>query len=235
MSNYLNHIKNLYDDKTFQRKVEYIRYNFSKYVEKVSKKDVSFLEIGPGMGEFVSYLNIKSIYNIDIIDNDINVINFIKSNYKIKNSLCSNNINLISKKLKNYDLILLTQVFEHISKEGYTTFLQTLYKHLNKNGYIIITVPNAGNPLGLIERYYDLTHQNAFTETSLRQLINICNIKDCEITIKGYKIPPYNLLNMIRILFQKFLYLFFLILYVINGGVYTRIYNPNITLIIKKK
>ena len=112
--------------------------------------------------------------------------------------------------------------------------LKLLYKHLIKGGFLIIVVPNGNNPLGLIERYGDLQHTNCFTEQSLKDLVNISEIKNYKLEIRGYEIPPYDLLNIIRIFFQKTLHFILLLIMIINGGIYFKTMTPNIMLVIKK-
>lgn len=83
MPSYLYPLKSLYTKKTFKRKLSYIRYNFGPFIKNAN----TLLEIGPGMGEFIYFLNEKRIFEIDIVDNDQSIINFIKKNYKIKRPL----------------------------------------------------------------------------------------------------------------------------------------------------
>lgn len=228
MNRYLDHLETLYDPKTFQRKVDYIKYNFSPYFKLLNSKS-TILEIGPGYGEFISFLNSQGITNIDILDNSKDVLKYNKSRYKIKKTF-----NSFDCKLRKYNLIFMLQVLEHIPKTKYKAFLQTLYSCLLPQGQIIITVPNGASLLGLSERYNDLQHEASFTEISLQEIPNYCEIPECKIAIQGYKIPPVSLINILRIIAQKILHFFISILYIINAGVYCKIYHPNISLIIKK-
>jgi len=234
MTNYLLHLRNSYKSKTFKRKIDYIKYNFGKIISKVIISNGKVLEIGPGKGEFVKYLNSLSISDVDIVDNDSGVINSVKRAFKVGNSFLCDDVSHISKKLKKYDLIMMIQVFEHIPIEKYISTLRVLYRHLRNQGYLVIVVPNASNPLGLVERYGDLQHTNSFTEMSLRDLIRISGIKNYDFKISGFSIPPYSLVNIIRIVLQKAIHLFLTFLLILNGGVFCKTMTPNITLIIKK-
>ena len=44
---------------------------------------------------------------------------------------------------------------------------------LNKQGTVVIRVPNMANPFSLGSRYSDTTHEIGFTEASLRQVLKI--------------------------------------------------------------
>lgn len=232
MSNYTDRLKILYGPVTFQRKIDYLKYNLKFIKWNLVKPTV--LEVGPGMGEFESFLNNQDINNIDIVDNDKNILKHVAYNFKIKNSLFAEDISKIDSYLRNYDVVLLLQVLEHIPIKNQSNILKTLYKHLKKNGYLIVVVPNGNNPLGLVERYTDYQHTCSFTEQSLKDLLDLSGIKNYKVAFRGFEIPPFSLINIVRILLQKILHLFLLMLLIINGGVFFKIMTPNLMMIIRK-
>lgn len=234
MSNYVRHLRQLSTLKTFKRKKDYLDYNLKKIFEKIGYKNMQVLEIGPGLGEFESYLNGQMVFDIDIVDNDKSILNYVSKKYKIRKKYLTKDV-LLAKNLRSYNFIFLMQVLEHLPKNKYHAVLKLLYAHLEKGGYLVIVVPNANNPLGLIERYGDLQHTGSFTEQSLKDLINLSNIKDCEIEIRGYELPPYDPLNVLRVVLQKILHVILLGLMIINGGIYFKTMTPNIMLAIRKK
>lgn len=231
MASYLTHLKQMSSSKTFQRKVDYLNFNLGKYLSRNS----AILEVGPGLGEFEYYLNQKQIYDIDILDNDKNIIKLISENYKIKKSILIKSSELPVKKLRTYDLILALQVLEHIPVKSYSDFVKILFSKLKKKGTLIIIVPNANNPLGLTERYADLQHTSSFTTQSLNDLVNAADLKNYQLDVKGYQIPPVDLINIVRIFFQKILHTLLIILMAVNGGVYYKVMTPNIMMVLKKK
>lgn len=233
MGNYTRHLEELYDHKTFKRKKEYIDFNFKTYFSKIGL-EIKILEVGPGLGEFESYLNDKDVSDIDIIDNDDNILDYVSKKYKINRKFLAREITPIEQELTEYKFIFLMQVLEHYPKDKYALTLKLLYKHLEKGGFLVIVVPNANNPLGLTERYGDLQHTGSFTEQSLKDLVNCSGIKDYSMEIKGYEIPPYSLINIIRIALQKILHAILLLIMIINGGLFFKIMTPNISLILKK-
>lgn len=234
MSNYLDYLKRISNTKTFSRKTDYVKYNFGKYLKFKNLSNIKVLEIGPGIGEVIAYLNTNKIYDVDIIDIDKDILNNINKKYKVEKLFNTQNIESLDNELAMYDAIILTQVLEHIVPEKYELILNTLFKHLKKDGHIIITVPNMANPFTLCERYADMTHKNGFTDNSLMELAYKCNLSNAKIKIKEFNIPPYSLINIVRIILQKMLHLFIFLLSIINGGSYSKILTPNITLVIKK-
>jgi len=232
---YLHHLDSLYTSKTFQRKIDYFRFNFGRFVNRLDLKKASVLEIGPGKGEFIAWLNSLGMEDIDVVDIDREVVDFVKTNYKIKNGFISNNISSIKDKMRMYDMIILVQVLEHIDPNKYFVFVRSIFSMLKKGGVLIIVVPNANNPLGMVERYGDLQHKNSFTEQSLKDLVLGSRITGYDIEIRGYSIPPYSILNIFRIFMQKILHLFLLLIMIVNGGSFYKIMTPNIVLVLKKR
>ena len=233
MSTYLDYLNQISSSKTFSRKLDYVKYNFGSYILSKEGAD-KFLEIGPGLGHTIKFLNSEGFKNIDIVDNDDSILNYIKEKFETNKRYKTNDIKEIDGQLDYYDVIIATQVFEHVPKDQYKSFLTTLYKHLNKNGYLIITVPNMANPFTICERYGDITHTNGFTDNSLIELAAMSEIPVSSINVRAYKIPPYSLLNIIRIFFQKILHLMLLAMSIANAGSYSKLLTPNISLVIKK-
>jgi len=232
---YLSQLQPVDSTVTQKRKKEYIAYNFGTYLSpRFQKNNIHILEIGPGCGEFIEYCLERGIKNIDVVENDASVVNYLKEKYKLRNILFTQNISEIDYKLDKYDVIMMTQVFEHIPQVEHMKVLQTLYRHLNVKGVLIITVPNVGNPLAIFERYYDYTHRTAFTEHSLEQMVDLADLKNARIILQPFRIPPHSLINILRIIPQFLLHALFKLLYIVNGGVYPRILTTNVSLILEK-
>jgi len=235
MNSYLAHMQDLGADTSFDRRLGYLNYNFRNYLSALSKKS-SILEIGSGTGELLSILNSKDLVSIDIIDNDQEVLSYCKNKYRIRSAILARSLDMSKFLTQNkYDLIVLTQVFEHIPKSSYQNWIKSLYKSLSPSGHIIITVPNGANPLVGTERYGDIQHENMFTIFSLRELMTFANLKNSTYQIQGFEIPPNSIINIIRIILQKILHLIFILLMMINGAIYQTLMTPNITLIISKE
>lgn len=232
---YLSQLSDGANELTLKRKKDYIRFNFGSLIDgKLKQKNCSVLEIGPGLGEFVSYCNHWGVMNIDVIDRENEVLNYVEKKFKIRSKFLSADVFPIKEKLKSYDIIMMTQVLEHIPKEKHIPYLQTLYSHLNEGGAILITVPNIGNPLAIYERYYDYTHEMAFTDHSLIQLADFAHLKNSRMRVQAFNIPTYDPINIIRSGFQFILHVLFRLLFMVNGGVYPQVLTTNITLVIEK-
>jgi 2-polyprenyl-3-methyl-5-hydroxy-6-metoxy-1,4-benzoquinol methylase len=220
-------------EKSSRAKAQYLQYNFSRFVKPGS----SVLEIGPGLGEFLQFIFKSSPKNVDVIDRDQATLTSLKSKFQLGQALevSAEEIPSIQDKLSKYDLIFMLQIMEHVQTEALVPLIKTLFSCLKPGGHLLITVPNGGNPLGLVERYSDITHVNLFTTNSLLQLAKFAEIKDADISVQGYRIPAVSLVNIIRIAMQSTLHFIYKIVFIINGGVYFSPLSPNITLVVTKK
>lgn len=69
------------------------------------------------------------------------------------------------------DLVLLMDVLEHLTLSETLALLDAVYTLLKPGGRVLIHVPNAEGIFGMRIRYGDLTHEQCFTPTSIRQLL----------------------------------------------------------------
>ncbi len=233
MNSYLAHMQELGAGSAFGRRLGYLEYNFRDYLTELPPASC-VLEIGPGTGEMLQILNSKKITTIDIIDNDKAILAYCQKQFRIRKAILSKNFDLSLSVKGKYDLIVLTQVFEHIPKKWYLNWIKNLYAALRPGGHILITVPNGANPLVGTERYGDLQHENMFTIFSFQELMTFADLKNATYHVQGFEIPPNSFVNLIRIVLQKILHAFFILLMMINGAIYQTLMTPNITLVISK-
>jgi 2-polyprenyl-3-methyl-5-hydroxy-6-metoxy-1,4-benzoquinol methylase len=71
----------------------------------------------------------------------------------------------------SFDRILLFHVLEHFSKPDGLRLLRLVASRLAPGGRAVLEVPNLSNVLGGHMQWSDLTHETAFTEFSLAQLL----------------------------------------------------------------
>lgn len=73
---------------------------------------------------------------------------------------------------KPTDLVLLMDMVEHLSRQETFDLLDRVYALLKPGGKLLLHVPNAEGLFGMQIRYGDLTHEQCFTPSSIRQLLN---------------------------------------------------------------
>jgi len=69
------------------------------------------------------------------------------------------------------DVVVTFDVIEHLTKSELIPFVDAVHRVLRPGGRWIIHAPNGESPFGGTIRYGDLTHELAFTRTSLNQLL----------------------------------------------------------------
>lgn len=103
-----------------------------------NKDSAKILEIGSGLG-YLTYALIKSGYNcygLDISETAVNQTILEDGNYYI----CDNIFDFGEKELESFDLIILTEVIEHI--DAPVSFFKSLWKLVKPHGRVVITTPN---------------------------------------------------------------------------------------------
>jgi 2-polyprenyl-3-methyl-5-hydroxy-6-metoxy-1,4-benzoquinol methylase len=69
------------------------------------------------------------------------------------------------------DLLFARDLLEHLDRQSIFDFLAKCRAALKPGGRLIIQVPNAGSPTFGRVRYGDFTHELAFTESSMKQIL----------------------------------------------------------------
>jgi 2-polyprenyl-3-methyl-5-hydroxy-6-metoxy-1,4-benzoquinol methylase len=91
----------------------------------------------------------------------------------VRNVRCADLREYLRERVGRYDLVVLRDVMEHFERTEIVHALQLVHGALRPQGAAILQVPNAQSPFFGRIRYGDLTHELAFTESSLAQLFNL--------------------------------------------------------------
>lgn len=136
----------------------------------IKNKQSHIIDLGCGSGMYLYFLKQKGYQNCkgcDLSEEQVNLAHSLGIKNVVQNDLFSY-IDSIEEKV---DYFLLIDIIEHINLIDTSALIVKLRSMLNPNGKIIIHVPNAEGIFGMKIRYGDLTHELAFTNTSLRQLL----------------------------------------------------------------
>lgn len=134
----------------FQQK---ILKDWFRYLLKHNQiKEWSVLDFGSGLGN--NLLTMKSFFkNVVVTDVNASALKFSKKKY-------GNNINYVllkNEKLpfkdKNFELVLATEVFEHLSNQRQV--MKEIERVLKDKGFFILSIPNYFNLTGLIKKLKD--------------------------------------------------------------------------------
>lgn len=151
-----------------------------------SNKNASILDVGCGMGHFVSYLRHKGFQNVRGVDHSVEQVECCLSA-----GLPVAKIDDVFEYLKlhknAFDLIMMSDVLEHFDKNEVMLVLEDLRGALRVGGALVLRVPNMSSIYGLHGRYLDFTHEVGFTESSLNQVLMCTGF--ALIRIRDNKIP----------------------------------------------
>lgn len=142
---------------------------YKKIISNVSATK-EILEIGYGNGSFLGWCKQKKI-NVYGVETDTDLLKRAKKNgFTVFQSI---------KKIKSkqFDLIVLLDVLEHIPQNKILNFMKQLNNLLKINGHIIIRVPNGSSPFGLTNQHGDITHVSIINAAKLDYWSKLLQLK----------------------------------------------------------
>ena len=132
---------------------------------------------------------------------------------------------LESRPVASVDRIFALNILEHLDKDKLVRVLESAHRCLRPGGRLVAMVPNATSPFGGMTRYWDITHYNAFTPSSVRQLSRLTGFAESAEFRECGPVPyalvsglRYALWQMIRLVIKAYL---LVELASDKGGIYT--------------
>ncbi len=177
-SDYLNHYlkMNSIDSENpdsirnwYEKRGDYYQKEFEPYIKGFTFSSV--LELGCGIGGFLYYLKKKDIRNFTGVDISKEELEFCRK-YVTDQVIESDAITFLKKAESKYDLIVLYDLIEHITKKDIPEFLRLLHKALNENGRVVVRTPNMASLTASYSRYIDFTHETGLTSESITQVFS---------------------------------------------------------------
>ncbi len=155
---------------SMQHDIDLARRLFSDHCIFPKHKDSNVLEIGCGMGRFMLMLRDEGYNNLIGVDIDKTQINIAKkSNLNVS---LLDGIEYLKNTIDTFDVIYFFDVLEHLDKEKQLDFLKLVCEHLDDNGMIAFSVPNALAPSGMLYRYDDFTHTVSYCKNTISFLLH---------------------------------------------------------------
>ncbi|MGZ9675101.1 class I SAM-dependent methyltransferase [Flavobacterium sp. GNP001] len=135
-------IENPLWNKPFPNKEELLRWHIIKdFIETVEsdQKKIKILDLGCGRGWLTHLMsNHGEVLGVEPVKEVFFHAKKLFPDIKFK---CGTTKDLIKKYKDNFDLIVSSEVIEHIPDSEKVTFIKDIYKLLNKKGYLILTTP----------------------------------------------------------------------------------------------
>jgi SAM-dependent methyltransferase len=172
---YENYVTNIYsnlnnfDEADYRQNAETLIRTYRRFLP--ANKDCRILDVGCGSGFFLYALRSIGYTDVRGIDLSPEQIDLAKG-YGL-NVECANFFDYLPNFDESFDLIICTDVMEHLTRDQLMEYMSLIRRALKPGGTFLAAVPNANAPFASRLRYKDLTHEQAFTEESIRQLFII--------------------------------------------------------------
>ena len=124
------------------------------------------------------------------------------------------------------DVVIVIDVLEHMDRKSLFEVCEDIFRVLKPCGRIVVHVPNAEGIFGSRIRYGDLTHELAFTSSSIRQLLKTIGFN--QIQCYEDKPIPHGLRSGIRYLLWEIGTIPFRVLYTAETGTVKCILSQNL-------
>lgn len=230
-------VGSVHDATAFQSSIAGLRRRLGSWLD-VSGKDV--VDLGSGLGELcwlAKQNGARNIVGVNLCQEEIVFarrqvdVHFVRQDIASYLAQCSP---------VSMDRVFALNILEHFDKDTLVRVLEGVLNALRPGGQLIAMVPNATSPFGGMTRYWDITHQNAFTPSSVRQLSRLvgygedADFRECGPIPYGFVSGiRYGLWQMIRLAIRSYL---MIELASDKGGIYTadmmfRLTKPQVTLI----
>ncbi len=227
-----DHTSHLYGQVT----VEGIRKQFpvwKKYFGKFlpDRRDADILEIGCGYGGFLYFLQTLGYQNssgVDVSEEQAEL----AGTLEIKNVMKCDLLEFLQGKNEKYEVVFARDIIEHFSKDEIMRVLDLVFRALKCNGLFIIYTPNAESPFGGRYRYGDFTHEIAFTESSLHQVMKLTGFNEISCYAAGP--VPHGIKSVIRSLGWQMIETAVKFYMLIETGSCKGIYTQNIIAVARK-
>lgn len=166
----------------FQARIPIFERHWSRLLP--SDRQAAMLDVGCGSGGMVWWLQRRGYAQaagIDISAEQIAVARALGVTRVEQADLREH----LRRHLAAYDRLFLRDVLEHFERPEIVEILDLCRAALRPGGAVLVQVPNAEPPLGGRIRYGDITHELAFTESSLRQLMRTVGFMRVDLSPAG--------------------------------------------------
>ncbi len=130
------------------------------------------------------------------------------------------------------DMVIAFDVIEHLTKNELLDLTDEVQRVLKRGGSWLVHVPNAASPFFGRIRYGDYTHEQAFTQSSLGQLLRATGFSN----IRCYEENPviHNVMSLVRWLLWKCARTAFRIILAAETGSGNEIFSQNLLAVADK-
>jgi 2-polyprenyl-3-methyl-5-hydroxy-6-metoxy-1,4-benzoquinol methylase len=137
------------------------------------------LDLGCGTGNLLTWVTRHPELAAVGVDGSPSQLEIARRNLPNVEFVCSDGLEYLRDNPDAFDGIFCTDVLEHIpGTDLCIEWVQTARAALRPGGFFVCRGPNAASITGGYSRYIDLTHERAFTEKSILQLLDAGGLAD---------------------------------------------------------
>lgn len=193
---------------------KFYRRNYLKYLPAERRSRVLVISCGPGY--FVNLLKDIGYSDVQGIDSDQSKIEYAKR--RGLNCRVERAFEFLEKNEALFDVIIAEQELNHLTKEEILRFLELSNCNLKENGILLVHSLNGANPItGAEALAQNFDHFNSFTESSLRQVLELTNYDRIRIFPLNLYIFYENPLNYIGMAVDRILSMIFRTCFIFYG------------------
>ncbi len=136
-------------------------------------RDSSILELACGCGELLyglESLGYRKLTGVDLCREELDQ----ARSFVSAQLACADVREYLAETAETFDIVVAMNILEHLSKDDLVRVLRQVSERLRAGGRLIVMVPNAVSPFGAVTRYWDISHECAFTTNNWHQLASLC-------------------------------------------------------------
>lgn len=178
-------------------------------------KSISILDVACGQGHLLHFLQNQGYHRAQGIDLGAEQLEMAHK-MGVKNIEQADLFEYLEKHENQFDIIIASQIIEHLNKEEALQALDLTYRALGLGGGFLVVTPNVNSLGGLWATFGDFTHELVFTPRSLSQLLRTCGFSG--VRIFGLGPIAYDLRSGVRTVLWKILNAIYKICFTIERG-----------------
>ena len=170
---------------TLEKERRVWREYFGSFLPADKAADIA--DLGCGYGSFLYFLRGEGYRNARGVDVSQEQVEAARE-LGIDNVFYGDCSAFLDRRPEEFDCLTAFDLLEHLPREETLPLLKTVHKALKPGGLLILRVPNADGPFGAKILYSDFTHEQAFTASSIRQVLAVTGFKRVEVYAEGPRV-----------------------------------------------